>query len=168
MLIPLIVLSIPSIFAGFLEGWFTDFLKRAVPNHLHEVPHSVELMLVVITVSLALFGLFVAALLYYWRKISPEAITQNPLVRPVYALVFNKYYFDEIYYYLFVRGVGFGLGKVSAFIDKFVIDGIVNGLAFITKGVGEVLRYSQTGLVNAYALYFAFGLALVIAILWLI
>ena len=168
MTVPLIVLSIPSIFAGFLEGWFTEFLKKSVPNHLHHTSHSLEITLAAVTVSLALLGLFVAALFYYWNKISPEVITENPFIRPLYTLVYNKYYFDELYYYLFVRGVGFGLGKLSSLFDRFVIDGIVNGLAFITRGLGEAVRLTQTGVVNAYALYFALGLILVIAIIWLV
>ena len=168
MTVPLVVLSVPSIFAGFLEGWFTEFLGRSVPNHLREVSHSTELSLVFITVSLALLGLIVAALFYYWRKLSPEVITENPLIKPLYTVVYNKYYFDEIYYYLFVRGVGFGVGRISAFVDKYVIDGVVNGVALFSRYFGEVLRLSQTGVVNAYALYFALGLVLVITIIWLV
>ncbi|WP_457680435.1 NADH-quinone oxidoreductase subunit L [Thermovibrio sp.] len=167
MTLPLIVLAIPSVFAGFLEGWFTSFLERAVPNHVYHLPHHLELTLVVITVSLSLLGLFIAALFYYFKKLSPESITENPVFKPIYTLVYNKYYCDEIYNLVFVRGIAFGLGKVSSLFDRYVIDGVVNGVAFITKGIGEVLRITQTGVVNAYALYFALGILIVIAIIWL-
>ncbi len=168
MTIPLIVLAIPSVLAGFLEGWFTDFLKRSVPNHLLELPHGLELTLALITVSLALLGLILSSLFYLWKKFSPEVITRNPLIRPIYLVVYNKYYFDEIYYFLFVKGVGFAFGRLLSFIDKYVIDGIVNALAYITKFAGEFLRFSQTGLVNAYVLYFLFGVLIIVAIIWLV
>ncbi len=168
MTIPLIVLAVPSVLAGFLEGWFTDFLKRSVPNHLLELPHGLELTLALITVSLALLGLVISSLFYLWKKISPQIITENPLIRPLYLVVYNKYYFDEIYYFLFVKGVGFTFGRLLSFIDKYVIDGIVNALAYITKFTGEFLRFSQTGLVNAYVLYFLFGVLIIVAIIWLV
>jgi NADH-quinone oxidoreductase subunit L len=100
--------------------------------------------------------------------LSPESVTSNPLVRPIYNIVYNKYYFDEIYYYLFVKGVGFGLGKVSAFIDRFVIDGVVNGLAALSRACGDALRFTQSGLVNTYALYFVLGLLATVIIIWLV
>ncbi len=168
MTIPLIVLAVPSVLAGFLEGWFTDFLKRSVPNHLLELPHGLELTLALITVSLALLGLVISSLFYLWKKISPQIITENPLIRPLYLVVYNKYYFDEIYYFLFVKGVGFTFGRLLSFIDKYVIDGIVNALAYITKFTGEFLRFSQTGLVNAYVLYFLFGVLIIVVIIWLV
>ncbi len=168
MTVPLVILAVPSIFAGLLEGWFTSFLKESVPNHLRHVPHSVETVLVLTTVSLALLGLLVAALFYYWRKFSPEVVTGNPLVRPIYTLVYNKYYFDEIYYFLFVRGEAFGLGKLSSLFDRVVIDGLVNGLAFVTRGLGDLMRLTQTGVVNSYVLYFALGLILAVVIIWLV
>ena len=165
MTAPLIFLAIPSIFAGFLGGWFEEFLKSSVPNHVRELPHSTELLLVTITVSLALLGLFIAAVIYYWRKISPEVFTENPVLRPVYLLLYNKYYFDEIYNFLFVKGVGFGLGRVYAFFDRYVIDGIVNGVAYFTSWCGEILRLTQTGVVNNYVAYFGIGVITVILLL---
>lgn len=167
MTVPLIVLAVPSVLAGFLEGWFTDFLKKSIPNHISELPHGLELTLVLITVSLAILGLFIASIFYLWKKVSPEILTENPIIRPIYQVIYNKYYFDEIYGFLFVRGVGFSFGRLLSFVDRYVIDGIVNAVAYITKFTGEVLRFSQTGLVNTYVLYFLFGLLTVAVIIWL-
>ncbi len=167
MTVPLIVLAVPSVLAGFLEGWFTGFLKKSIPNPISELPHGLELTLVLITVSLAVLGLLIASVFYLWKRLSPEVLTENPIVRPIYRVVYNKYYFDEIYGFLFVRGVGFSLGGLLSFVDRYVIDGIVNAAAYLTKFTGEVLRFSQTGLVNAYVLYFLFGLLTVAVIIWL-
>ncbi len=167
MTLPLIVLSIPSVVAGFLGEWFEEFLKQAIPNHVEELPHSTELILVTITVSLALLGLLISAMVYFARKIDPESITENPVIKPIYTLIYNKYYFDELYNLLFVRGVGFGLGRLASLLDRYVIDGIVNGTAQLTKWSGEILRMTQTGVVNTYVAYMVAGTAIILIILLL-
>ncbi|RUM89859.1 MAG: NADH-quinone oxidoreductase subunit L [Thermovibrio sp.] len=165
MTIPLIVLSIPSLLAGFLGGWFEEFLSTSVPNHVEELPHTTEISLIITSVSLAVLGLLIAAIIYYFRKVSPELITENPLIKPIYRLVYNKYYFDEIYGTVFVRGLGFGIGKLSSLFDRYIIDGIVNGTAKLVKWTGEVLRMSQTGVVNDYLIYFGLGILTVIVLI---
>jgi len=165
MTVPLIFLSIPSIFAGFLGNWFERFLSTSISNHVEELGHSQELLLLSITVSLALLGLLFSAYVYYWKKLSPETITENPLIKPIYRLVYNKYYFDELYNFVFVKGVGFGLGRVFSLFDRYVIDGIVNGTARVTQWTGELLRLIQTGVINDYIVYFGIGIILVVAIL---
>jgi NADH-quinone oxidoreductase subunit L len=165
MTIPLLVLSVLSIFAGFLESWFISFVGNSLPEVSSEIPHSVELLLLITSTALSLLGIFVAAYIYLWEKVSPERITN--LFGPLYRLVYNKYYFDQFYDFLFVRGVGFVTGKVLALTDRYVIDGVVNGLATTVRWSGELLRLTQTGVVNTYVAYMVIGILLFVAIIWL-
>ncbi|TCK05414.1 NADH-quinone oxidoreductase subunit L [Phorcysia thermohydrogeniphila] len=165
MTVPLLVLAVLSLFAGFLEGWFVHFVGNSVPNVSFELSHSVEVFLVLTSIGLSLLGIFVAAYIYLWRKASPEKIAT--LFGPLYRLVYNKYYFDEVYDFLFVRGVGFVTGKALALTDKYVIDGVVNGLAATAKWSGELLRLTQTGVVNTYVAYMVIGMILFAVIIWL-
>ena len=163
--VPLIGLAIPSVFAGFLEGWFEHFLSTSIPNHVEEVSHGIELGLISLTVLLSVGGLFIAAYIYLWKKISPEKIAS--VFGPIYTLVYRKYYFDEIYSFLFIRGTGFGLGSFLNFVDRYVVDGIVNGVASLTKWSGEILRFTQTGVVNTYVAFLVAGTLIVMIIIWL-
>ncbi len=165
MTAPLVALAIPSVLAGFTEHWFVDFLNSSVPNRVEELSHSVEMSLMVLSTALSLFGLVIAAAIYLYRKADPARIAKS--FGPLYTLVYNKYYCDEIYNFLFVRGVGFGLGRLSSFFDRYVIDGIVNLTARVTSVVGEALRLTQTGIVNNYVAYMVSGIILVAIMIWL-
>jgi len=165
MTIPLVCLAVPSVLAGFLGNWFLKFLSTSVANHVEELSHSAETILLVTTLSLAALGIVASAAVYYFRIVSPEKFTENPILRPIYNLVYHKYYFDEIYNFVFVRGVGFGLGGISALFDRNVIDGIVNGVAKLTKLCGDLMRPVQTGLINDYVLYFGTGILVLALVL---
>ncbi len=164
MTAPLIALAIPSVIAGFTEHWFVEFLNSSVPNHVEEISHSVEMSLMILSVILSLLGLTTAAAIYFYKKVNPERIANA--FGPIYTVVYNKYYFDEIYDFLFVRGVGFGLGKLSNLFDRYVIDGIVNLTAKATSIVGEALRLTQTGIVNNYVAYMISGIILIAILIW--
>jgi len=165
MTVPLVVLALFSILAGFLGGWFERFVGRSVPNVSTELSHSSEVVLVALSILLSLLGLLLAACIYLWGKFSPERIASS--FGFLYRLVYNKYYFDEIYNFVFVRGVGFVTGRILSFFDRYVIDGIVNGLATVAKGSSELLRLTQTGVVNTYVAYFVLGMVLFTVIIWL-
>ena len=75
---------------------------------------------------------------------------------------------EEIYSFLFVRGAGFGFGRLSSLTDKYVIDGVVNGVARLTLWCGEVLRLVQTGVVNNYVAYLGAGVVAAILLLLLV
>ena len=78
-----------------------------------------------------------------------------------YRLSQGKFFFDEIYSVLIVKPLRL-LANFAYWIDRWIIDGLVNSIARIPGAFGNVLRRTQTGLVPFYAL------AMVIAILLLI
>ena len=79
--------------------------------------------------------------------------------------VYNKYFVDEIYGAVFVRGL-LGLGTVlKNFFDEIVIDGTINGVAALLRGVGSLLRLLQTGYVQGYAFAMIVGAIIVIGYL---
>jgi len=80
----------------------------------------------------------------------------------VYQLVLNKYYIDEVYNFVFVAG-----GKaIATFLwkvfDVGFIDGIVNGVASVSRGLGGLLRATQTGYVRNYAFSLLLGVLIVV------
>src|SRR5690606_13358492 len=175
MTVPLIVLAALAVVLGFANSphtgwWFSHFVYF---DHPHEAAAS-PFVLFWATASWVV-GVGAAILVYGLGVISRRAVIDN--LRPVWVLLKNKYYFDELYHLVFVRGtvaisrivgwfdrvvidgivnlVGYGAAKLSRATGEFdldVIDGAVNGIAVLVRSGGAVLRRLQTGYVQSYVL----------------
>ena len=85
----------------------------------------------------------------------------------LYRLVFNKYYIDELYEALFVNSLkGLGTGLWKGF-DEFIIDGTVNGIAYLVGWLSSVMRRIQTGFVQNYAFSMVMG-GVVLAVYYMV
>jgi NADH-quinone oxidoreductase subunit L len=116
---------------------------------------ALEFVMMAVSVVIALIGIGIAYLLYVKNPALPGKIAEN--FRGLYRLVFNKYYIDELYEALFVtslKGLGTALWKG---FDDFIIDGTVNGIAYLVGWGSSVLRQVQTGFVQNYAFSMIIG-----------
>ncbi len=163
--LPLILLAIPSVAAGWWIGpiVFGDYFGSSIVQRFHEEYHGVwSFMLHGIAAAPFWFGLAGACLagyLYLVRTDLPKKIAVA--LGPIYALVNQKYGFDELYEWLFVRGarlLGTGLWKGG---DEAAIDGVlVNGSARVVGWVASVVRLFQSGYVYQYAFTMLIGVVL--------
>ncbi len=152
MVFPLLVLAVFAVAAGWsgipaafpvlgglVPNWFEEFVVKTLPVHQAEAAgHSLVPLLTSLVVSLG--GLLAGYSVY--RRV--EAGTADPLKQqlgPVYTLLQKKYYFDEIYHFLFVRPSRW---IASTFTDKWMdrglIDGILHTIARIGLLIGTFLR----------------------------
>ncbi len=178
MTVPLIVFAVLSFFAwysfnpiGAKDGWFYAKITTphvVVPEHIAATPteefleevHHQHNLTMLISVGVAGFGILMAFVIYYWKKISADALEKA--LKSVHTFLYRKWYFDELYDATVVAGT-IGLAKVLAWFDAKIIDGIVNGAGSITKITsvisGKFDTYVVDGLVN-FTAYFAglFGL----------
>jgi NADH-quinone oxidoreductase subunit L len=158
MTLPLMILAVPSILVGlwgapFLGNGFGKFLEG--PDFHGE---QMDVVLAAIGTILALCGIGLAYLMYSAGSISPAALTMR--FRPIYLLLFNRYWIDELYCWImdkFIIAVSFGM----SWFDGSVIDGVVNGVGKGTTVAGDWLRGLQTGRIPSYALAVAGGLAII-------
>ena len=154
MTIPLVVLAVPSVVAGW--GFVARFFavgEHAAPVTPGEQAHHAPWVVVVATVVF-IAGVALGFVLYRDRTRDPIRV----------ALLQHKFYFDEFYAAL-VRHTQDALAKASAWFDRWVIDGLgVRGLSGATFGAGFALRFLQVGNLQAYAFFFALG---VLAIVYL-
>jgi len=121
----------------------------------HSAVDPTEYVLMAASVGIALVGLAFAYLLYITKPGLLERLVSS--WHRLHRLVFNKYYVDEIYEYLFVdslKGLGRGLWKGA---DTFFIDGTVNGVADVAGILSNLTRRIQNGLVQSYALSMVVG-----------
>jgi NADH-quinone oxidoreductase subunit L len=163
MVIPLKVLALGSIVAGFLgvpailghpigfPNWFEHFLEPVFGDAHHTlaevfttpVPdHAMEWTLMAASVAVAFAGIFVAWSLYKAHPEIPKRLAGS--MAGLHRLLLNKYYVDELYGKLFVRGLALGGGTTLHAMDRFVVDGGdgevrpglgVNGAAWLTRNV---------------------------------
>jgi len=134
--------------------------ENTVLHEAHYVPTWVKLSPFVAMV----IGLLVALWFYIWNPSMPARVAEAN--RPLYLFLLNKWYFDEIYDFLFVKpaqALGRFLWKRG---DGNVIDGFLNGVAmgivpFFTRLAGK----AQSGYIFTYA--FAMVLGIVALITWM-
>jgi NADH-quinone oxidoreductase subunit L len=168
MLIPLFVLAAGAVLAGIIfapsfighhlaEFWGTSVTPdKDIMHHMHEVPGWV--MWSPFAAMATGFGL---AYLYYIAKPELPAMTARAF-QPLYLFLLNKWYFDELYDFLFVRPAK-ALGRLFwKGGDGAVIDGTINGTAAgVGWATGKIIRL-QTGYVYHYAFAMLIGVALIV------
>jgi NADH-quinone oxidoreductase subunit L len=110
---------------------------------------ALELLMMVVSVVIALIGIGIAYLFYVKNPALPKLVAEK--WKGLYQLVFNKYYVDELYEILFINSLkNLGTGLWKGF-DDFVIDGTINGIAYLVGVVSGGMRRIQTGVVQNYA-----------------
>ena len=166
MTLPLVVLAVPAIVAGFVNFPNEDLkhlLEGALPEGVEEHEFEFSGPIAIASVGLAMAGIFLAWLLYGSRRAA--AVTLPAFVRPVQRLLENRYYIDRFYEdflvgFLFYR-VGGGL--LSLF-DRYVVDGAVNGVAWAAGQAGDWGRRVQSGQLQTYGAIAFTGLAVMLVI----
>jgi len=228
MVIPLIILSVLSIFAFYSfnpidanVGWFAKYIptpKTVVPDNqrfdfqkeskslkvtlddkllayqneqpvtkeeevseLAESIHHAHYPAMILSICIAGFGILMAFAFYKWKKFDADALADK--IKPLYKFSLNKWYFDNFYDGVIVVGL-LKLTQVFRWFDNTIVDGAVNGAAYITQKssnesgkfdnsivdglvnlvasvvmfFGLVFRKIQTGKIQTYLAYVLFGI----------
>jgi len=184
---PLIVLAVLSVCAGWvaipwLAHGYSSFAFHGEPHHA-----EVHISVMLISTLVALSGIGLAYLMYIKRSISPQALGAK--FKGVYTLLYNKWYFDEIYQAAIINPVlkltdwlwtfdggvidwivnAFGkftvwLSDVKQWFDQHIVDGAVNGLGYTIWAFGAFIRQFQTGRVQFYGFFILFGIVLMLIV----
>ena len=162
------------------EGRFN--LAHAVQGMLGGSHAAAEWFFIVVSLLVAGFGIWLGFLFYVWKPHLPAVWARR--LGPLYRASFNKYWVDELYGMLFTRrtmdaargvytmdsrvidGAVNGaawltrqLSRLTGNLDRLVVDGAVNGVAgFIKLLMSPLLRAAQTGVTANYALAMLLGL----------
>ena len=114
----------------------------------------------------------VGGVLFAWNRYVHHGLAYDARLQKsfggLYRLWQGKYFVDEAYERTVVQPLLRGSRDGLLPIDQRVIDGIVNGFAHVSRGLGSVLRYMQTGVVQSYAVAIAFGVFLVVFLMLLV
>ncbi len=177
--LPLVLLAIPSLLIGYFTiepMLYGDFFKQAifVNAELHpamsviaEEFHGAAAMsmhaLSTLPLWLAIAGVATAYVFYMVAPQIPAAIRKA--ASPIYTLLDNKYYMDDLYFAVFAKGsrlLGTGFWKIG---DQTLIDGlIVNGSARVVGSLAAVVRKVQTGFIYSYATAMVIGVLVLLTL----
>jgi NADH-quinone oxidoreductase subunit L len=122
---------------------------------------ALELTLMAVSSGIAVAGIAIAFFIWVMRRELAAGLAAS--FGPIYRLLLNKYYVDEVYDASVVHPLGAvsrdGLWKA---VDVGVIDGAVNGVGAIVEAGAATLRRLQNGSVRTYASSFFVGVVLVL------
>ncbi len=153
LLLPMVVLAVPALLAGLL---LTPFGKSIGVEGEHAHFHFG--VLGAVAVALSLCGLAAA-----WVLHSPRAGSRvDRLPAGVLALARGGA-IDKLYVFGWKR-VLFLLALITSFVDRYLVDGVMNLVGWATEGAGRRLRRVQTGVVHDYV--FVLFLALIALVAW--
>jgi len=171
MLIPLIVLAVGAIFAGFLfkdlfighggeNNFWGESIKFLIPLSTDHPP----LWIILITPILVLLSIPIAYYLFVKNKELPNQIVQSN--RPLYNFLVNKWYFDELYDIIFIQSskkIGLFFWKTIdiKIIDRFGPD----GLSLLIKNLSLRASKFQSGFIYQYAFMILIGLSALLTFL---
>nr|QGX06021.1 NADH-plastoquinone oxidoreductase subunit 5 [Dracaena cochinchinensis] len=177
MLFPLLVLVLFTLFIGsiginfdqgvidfdLLSKWLTPSTNFFHPNFNGSPDWYDFLKNAVFSVSIALFGLFIASILYgsvysslpnldlanFFVKGGPKRILLDQVENVIYNWSYNRGYIDIFYTRIFTVGIR-GLAERIQFFDRHIIDGITNGVGVTSFFIGEGIKYMGGGRVSSY------------------
>jgi len=168
MLVPLMILALLSVVGGLvgIGNHFEHFLAPVFGAGAEVAGETAsgytEYLLMGISVAVALFGAFLAYVLYVSKPLLPQKIADA--LDGFYTTVVHKYYIDEIYSALFVKPLIDGSTRILwQGVDRGVIDATVNNSAEAAGHISEEVRHMQSGNLRSYAGWIAAGSAAVIA-----
>ena len=148
---PLLILSVFAIFLGMLgipEGMggsnhFHHLIQSPVAPH-----HDFSWTPMIVSTVVAFAGVILGYLLY---SRDPQAGDKRlrGLLGPVWVFLEQKWYMDHLWAWM-VAYTMFGLARLAAWIDDYIVDGAVRGLAQLTTYLGDKLRLEHSGLVQHY------------------
>ena len=200
MYLPLVVLSVFAVGVGWTVPWadlsITNLLEQARPageigagvlwptlvypsEHASHAP-AFPLSATAVASATAAGGFLLATLFYGRRLLDPADVRRQFAV--VYRFLWNKWWFDELYHFLFIRPTHFVAGLAAAFdkrvidvfidrlagwtlalsrtddlIDRTFVDGLVNLVGRWTYSAGRSLRTVQTGRLRQYVMFIVVG-----------
>jgi NADH-quinone oxidoreductase subunit L len=160
MTIPLMLLALGSIFAGFIP--FSHFISS---DSIPFVSHT-EMGIAIPAILISVLGIGIATLFYRKETDIPQKISLA--LGGFYQAAFHKFYIDELYLFVTKKIIFNYVSRPAAWFDRHIVDGTMNGVSFVTNQVSDRIKGFQSGQLQQYAWVFVTGaLALALAFIYL-
>src|SRR5665648_312766 len=161
MTLPLIVLAIGSVFAGFIP------FNELVTTDGKVFETELELIVAIPSVLIGLLGIGIAFIMYRKESAIPDNFAAT--FKYSYRWIYNKFYIDELYLFVTKKIIFRYISYPVAWFDRHIIDGTMNAIAYLTQTVSVRLKGFQSGQLQKYGFVFVSGvimLAILFIYLW--
>lgn len=156
MTIPLVLLALGSIFAGYLP------FSELISSDYKPFETTLHLSVAIPSVLIGLAGIGLAMLFYRRESTLPDRIAAS--LGSFYKVVLNKFYIDELYLFVTRKIIFNYISRPIAWFDRHIVDGTMNGIGWVTETSSQKIKGLQSGRISQYGFVFAIaavGLALV-------
>ena len=177
MVAPLAMLAFAAAVVGYLvnpqgvesvllipKHWFTEYVSEALVLGHPSFP-AFDFRMAIISTVVALAGILAASLLYLRSRVFAAADYKDPMeiAGPLHKLIAQKYYMDALYETLVVRRGFYGLLVAAAdWLDRNVVDGLVDLVGSATRNAGRATAQFQTGQVQFYGAFLLLGVIVIV------
>jgi len=174
--IPLLVLAVLSVFGGVLnlphllthgaaqklKTWLNPVLEKYQTHMPHELSHSTEWMLIGSTLLVLIIAFVYTYTKYIKGKVVPES---DEAITGMGKVLSSKFYVDEAYDATVTAPVNHLGDFTYKWIDRKVIDGIVNFTGVIVKKGSDMYGKIQTGNLENYLMYMVIGIIVILGLI---
>ena len=159
MSVPLIFLAAVSCVAGFIP--FGELVTwNGEPYHIH-----IEGAVAATSLTVAVLAIALATVMYRKKNEWPARVKN--MWPGLWTAAYHRFYWDEIYMFITHKIIFGGICRSIAWFDRHVIDGAMNGMAWVTQKTSFAIRGMQSGQIQAYVLWYFLGALLLAAVTWL-
>ena len=177
MTIPLILLAVLSVLGGLVNWprfaggniWLEHYLEPVLPSAeqlvqmtSHPVSPLSERVLAFISFGCVVTMIKFAFYLFHKKHRIPVQVKEGKV--SIKALIWNKFYIDELYEKLIVRPLMRLSEKLREWVERRIIDRAVNGVGSMVIRTGNTIRYLQTGHVGFYMFAMIFGIIIILVL----
>ena len=122
-----------------------------------------EVTMMIVSIIIAVLGIALAYKMYIKDPRLPDQVAER--YKPLYSMIANKYWVDEIYDWVFVGPIIRFSVFLWRIIDNILVDGTVNGVGALARGLSEIFKRLQTGNIQSYALSILVGIVFLVGYL---
>ncbi|MBE0666611.1 MAG: NADH-quinone oxidoreductase subunit L, partial [Bacteroidales bacterium] len=160
MTVPLVILAAASVLSGFIP--FSSLVTSdGVPFKSH-----IELGIAIPSVLIGIAGIAIAWVMYKKETTLPDRLAGT--FRISYKWAYNKFYIDELYLFITKNIIFRHISQPIAWFDRHIVDGAMNGIAWVAQTVSFRIRGFQSGQLQKYAFVFVSGvIALVLVFIYI-
>ncbi len=165
MTLPLVILAAISCVAGFvpmgnLVTW-NGVEEVTNPNFFTNLG-NLNWGVASVSLAVAIVAIVIATIMY--RKENPLPAKMKAALPHLWEWAHHRFYWDELYQFITHKIIFGCICKPIAWFDRHIVDGTMNGMAYVTNKISYAIRGFQSGRIQLYVLWYLIGAVVLAAV----